>query len=68
MAAVAWLVNALCATLPLAGILLRLVSVAASIALAAVVFYAACRLLHINELDEAVAAVGGRFLRRFKRK
>jgi hypothetical protein len=32
------------------------------------VFYAACRLLHIDELDEAVNAVGGRFLRRFRQK
>jgi putative peptidoglycan lipid II flippase len=68
MAVVAWLVNTFCATLPLAGILLKLVRVSASITLAAMVFYAACRLLHIDELDEAVNAVGGRFLRRFRQK
>jgi peptidoglycan biosynthesis protein MviN/MurJ (putative lipid II flippase) len=68
MAAAAWSVNALCATLPLGGVVLELVSVAASITLAAVVFYAACRLLRVDELDEAIDAVVGRFLRVFKRK
>jgi putative peptidoglycan lipid II flippase len=68
MAAAAWSVNALCATLPLGGVVLELVSVAASITLAAVVFYAACRLLRVDELDEAIDAVIGRFLRVFKRK
>lgn len=62
MAAVAWLVSEFCASLPMAGIALRLVRVSASITLAAVAFYVACRLLRVEELDEAVNAVGGRFL------
>jgi hypothetical protein len=45
-----------------------LVSVLASITLAAIVFYGACRLLRINELDEAIEAVAGRFLRVLRRK
>jgi putative peptidoglycan lipid II flippase len=68
MAAVAWLVNEFCASLPLAGITLKLVSVSASITSAAMVFYVACRLLRIEELKEAIDAVGGRFLRVFRRK
>ena len=68
LAVVAWLVNEWCGSLPLAGILLKLVSVLASITLAAIVFYAACRLLRVAELDEALDAVAGRFLRVLKRK
>jgi putative peptidoglycan lipid II flippase len=68
MAAVAWLINELCASLPLAGIALRLVRVSVSITLAAITFYFACKLLRIEELDEAVEAVAGRFLRLLRRK
>jgi putative peptidoglycan lipid II flippase len=68
MAVVAWLINELCASLPLAGIALRLVRVSVSIALAAITFYFACKLLRIEELDEAVEAVAGRFLRLLRRK
>jgi len=68
LAVVAWLVNEWCGSLPLAGILLKLVSVSASITLAAIVFYTACRLLRIDELDEAIEAVAGRFLRVLRRK
>jgi putative peptidoglycan lipid II flippase len=63
MAAVAWLVNVFCASLPLDGIALKLVNVVAAITLAAIVFYAGCRMLRIEELNEAIDAVGGRFLR-----
>jgi putative peptidoglycan lipid II flippase len=63
MAAVAWLVSEFCGGLPLAGIAFKLVRVSASIAAAAITFYAACRLLRIEELDEAVDAIAGRFLR-----
>jgi putative peptidoglycan lipid II flippase len=68
MAAVAWLVSEFCANLPLAGILLRLVRVSASITLAAFAFYLACRLFRIEELDEAIEAIAGRFLRVLRRK
>jgi putative peptidoglycan lipid II flippase len=63
MAAVAWLVSEFCASLPLVGIALRLVRVSAAITLAAVAFYLACKWLRIEELDETVEAVAGRFLR-----
>jgi hypothetical protein len=68
MAAVAWSVSEFCAGLPLAGIALRLVRVSTAITLAAIAFYVACKLLRIEELDEAVEAVGGRFLRVLRRK
>jgi putative peptidoglycan lipid II flippase len=68
MAAVAWLVSEFCGSLPLAGIALKLVRVSAAITLAAIVFYAACRLLRIEELDEAIEAIAGRFLRVLRRK
>jgi putative peptidoglycan lipid II flippase len=68
MAAVAWLVSEFCAGLPLAGIALRLVRVSAAITLAAIAFYVACKLLRIEELDEALEAVGGRFLRALRLK
>ena len=68
MAAVAWLVSEFCGNLPLAGIVLRLVRVSVSITLAAIAFYVACRLLRIEQLDEAIDAVAGRFLRILRRK
>jgi putative peptidoglycan lipid II flippase len=68
MAAVAWLINELCSSLPLAGIALSLVRVSVSIALAAITFYFACKLLRIEELDEAIEAIAGRFLRALRRK
>jgi putative peptidoglycan lipid II flippase len=68
MAAVAWGVNEFCASLSMAGIALKLVRVSASITVAAFVFYLACRLLRIEELDEATDAIAGKFLRVWKRK
>ena len=35
---------------------------------AAIVFYVACRMLRIEELDEAIEAIAGRFLRVLRRK
>ena len=69
MAAVAWLVNEWCGSLP-AGRYLCSSSCASACLLhsAAMVFYLACRLLRIDELDEAVDAVAGRLMRRLKRK
>jgi hypothetical protein len=67
MAAAAWLVSALCAELPLGGLALRLVRVAAAIMVAALVFYLACRWLRVRELDEAINTIAGRFLRILRR-
>jgi hypothetical protein len=68
MAAVAWLVSEFCGSLPLAGIALKLVRVSAAITLAAIAFYVACRLLRIEELNEAIEAITARFLRVLRRK
>jgi putative peptidoglycan lipid II flippase len=68
MAAVAWLASEFCTSLPLAGIALKLVRVSAAITLAAIAFYIACRLLRIQEMDEAIEAIAGRFLRVLRRK
>ena len=63
MAAAAWCVSELAATLPLQGLALHLVQVLAGIASAALVFYFACRLLGVDEIDETVNAIAGRFAR-----
>jgi len=42
--------------------------VPAAIAAAAVSFYFLCRWLRIEEFDEALRALGGRFLSRLKRR
>ncbi len=67
-AAVAWGVNAFCSALPLAGLSLAFIRVAVSIGFACVTFYVACKLLRVSELDEAMDAIGGSFLRALRRK
>jgi len=68
MAIVAWLVNHLAATVPLHDTLTSVLRVATSITLATLTFYVCCRLLRIEELDEAIESIGGRFLRRLVRR
>jgi len=68
MAVVAWLCSRLVAGLPMSGLTLHLARVAVSIGLATLVFYWSCRLLKIAELDEAINAIAGRFLRLARRK
>jgi putative peptidoglycan lipid II flippase len=68
MAVVAWAASAFSAALPLHGVALQLMRVVASITLAGVVFYLICRMLRIHELDEAIDAIAGRFLRALRRK
>lgn len=63
MAAAAWLVSELAATLPMRGLVLHLAQVTGGIASAALVFYSACRLFGVHELDEAMHAITGRFSR-----
>jgi uncharacterized membrane protein len=63
MAAAAWLVRELAATLPVRGLVLHLAQVTGGIASAALVFYTACRLFGVHELDEAIHAITGRFSR-----
>jgi putative peptidoglycan lipid II flippase len=68
MGAAAWLVSDFAALLPLAGVLARLTRVVASIGLATMVFVGSCRLLGVDELEDAVDAIGGRLFRLFGRK
>ncbi len=63
MAAAAWLVSELAATLPMRGLVLHLAQVTGGIASAALAFYSACRLFGVHELDEAIHAITGRFSR-----
>ncbi|MET0586460.1 MAG: lipid II flippase MurJ, partial [Candidatus Binatia bacterium] len=67
MAAVAWLVSESLSGLPLRGLALHLVQVIGAIGLAAMVFYWSCRLLRVEELNEARNAVIGRFARLLRR-
>ena len=68
MAVAAWAASAFSTTLPFHGIALELLRVVASIALAGVVFYLSCRVLRIEELDEAMDAIAGKLLRVLRRK
>ena len=68
MALVAWLISEVAAMLPLRGFLLHLIQVAAAIGCATLVFYFCCRLLGIEELDEAVESLGGKLLRSSRRQ
>ena len=68
MAAGAWFASELLSWLPLRGLGLHLLQVSAALALAAVIFYASCRLLGVEELDDAVNALGSRFVRIVRRR
>ncbi|MBI1998687.1 MAG: murein biosynthesis integral membrane protein MurJ [Deltaproteobacteria bacterium] len=65
MAIAVWLVNwQVGVQLPLKGTLLRLVQVPSAIAAGALSFYFLCRMLRVQELDEAIGSLGGRLLNR----
>ncbi|MBM4263470.1 MAG: murein biosynthesis integral membrane protein MurJ [Deltaproteobacteria bacterium] len=68
MGVVAWLASTALGELALPRLAARLVQVLGAIGLATVAFYFSCRALKISELDEAAQAIGGRVLRRLKRK
>ena len=61
MAIVAWSINELAGILPLEGLILDFVQVASAISAAIVAFHLCCRLLRVEELDEAISAIAGRF-------
>jgi putative peptidoglycan lipid II flippase len=67
MAVIAWLVSEVAAILPLRGTSLHLVQVTSGIGSATLVFYFLCRWLRVEELDEAVNAIGGRLFRTLRR-
>ena len=69
MAIIAWVVNwQLGVRLPFRGITMRLIQVPVAISVAAASFYFLCRLLGVNEMGEAVSAVGGRFVKRLRNR
>jgi putative peptidoglycan lipid II flippase len=63
MALIAWAVSEFAAALPLRGIGLAALQVIAGIGLATGVFYLACRLLRVEEMNDAIGALAGRFAR-----
>jgi putative peptidoglycan lipid II flippase len=67
MASVVWMVAEGVTALPLHGPALHFIQVVASVASAAIVFYLACRVLQVKELDDAINAIAGRFIRRLRR-
>jgi hypothetical protein len=65
MAAAVWLTAIAPASyVRLYGFKLYLAQVAIGLTSAAAVFYAACRAIGVDEFNEALAAIGGRFRRR----
>jgi hypothetical protein len=68
LAVVAWIVNESAGALPLRGFALEFSRVVVAIALAGATFYIVCRLLQVNELQEAIDATAGKLLRRLKRR
>jgi putative peptidoglycan lipid II flippase len=63
MALSAWAISAAVALFPVKGLLLHSVQVSSAIGCATLVFYFACRLLRVEELGEAIDAIGGRLSR-----
>jgi putative peptidoglycan lipid II flippase len=66
MALTAWGVSEIATILPLRGIALAALQVIGGIGLATAVFYFGCRLLRIEEVNEAAEALARRFARRRK--
>ncbi len=68
LAVVAWIANQSAGALPLHGLALEFSRVIIAIVLAAATFYGVCRLLRVDELQEAIDAIGGKLIRRLRRK
>ena len=68
MAFVAWFVIALAEYLPLHGFTLDLIRVICAIILATLTFYVSCRLMRVEELNEAVGAIAAKLRRTGQRK
>ena len=50
------------------GVALEFTRVILAIVLATATFYGVCRLLRVDELQEAIDAIGGKVIRRVRRK
>jgi putative peptidoglycan lipid II flippase len=68
LAVVAWLVNESAGALPAHGLALKFSRVVIAIILAGATFYLVCRLLQVDELPEAIDAIGGKLMRQLRRK
>ncbi|HET7005482.1 MAG TPA: murein biosynthesis integral membrane protein MurJ [Candidatus Binatia bacterium] len=68
LAVVAWIVNENAGALPIRGLALEFGRVVIAIVLAGATFYVVCRLLQVDELQEAIDAIGGKLMRRLKRR
>ena len=67
LAVVAWLVNEGAGALPIHGLALEIARVLLAIVLGTATFYGVCRLLQVDELQEAIDAIGGKIIRRRRR-
>ena len=68
LAVVAWIVNESAGALPAHGLALKFSRVVIAIILAGATFYLVCRLLQVDELPEAIDAIGGKLMRQLRRK
>ncbi|HJX11794.1 MAG TPA: lipid II flippase MurJ [Candidatus Binatia bacterium] len=69
MAIAVWLVNwQISVQLPLRGTLLRLVQVPSAIAAGTLSFYFLCRMLRVQEIDQAIGSLGGRWVSRLRNR
>jgi putative peptidoglycan lipid II flippase len=68
LAVVAWIANEGAGALPLHGLALEFSRVIIAIVLATATFYGVCRLLRVDELQEAIDAIAGNLIRRLRRK
>jgi peptidoglycan biosynthesis protein MviN/MurJ (putative lipid II flippase) len=68
MALVAWSVNSIAEALPLRGFTIDFIRVVFAITLATLTFYAGCRLLRVEVLNEAVGAIAGKLRRTVRAK
>lgn len=64
---VAWTVNESAGALPIHGLALEFTRVILAIVVATATFYGVCRLLQVDELQEAIDAIGGKVIRRVRR-
>jgi len=68
LAVVAWIANESAGALPIHGLALEFTRVIVAMVLATATFYGVCRLLQVSELQEAIDAIGGKLIRRLRRK
>jgi len=68
MALVAWSIHSFTDTLPWRGLTIDFIRVVCAIALATLTFYASCRLLRVEELNEAVGAIASKLRRTVRAK